>query len=40
MKRKLTFEDYLFAAAAIIGVGTISLFAVSTVLNLIVYLIK
>jgi hypothetical protein len=40
MKRKLTFEDYFFASAAIMGVGTISLFAVSTVLNLIVYLIK
>lgn len=40
MKRKLTFEDYFFATAAIMGVGTISLFTVSTVLNLIVYLIK
>lgn len=40
MKRKLTFEDYFFTSAAIMGVGVIVLFGVSTVLNLIVYLIK
>ena len=40
MKRKLEPSDYIFATAAIVGVGVIILFGVSTILNLVIYLIK
>jgi hypothetical protein len=40
MKRKLEPSDYIFAFAAIIGVGVIVLFGISTVAKLIIHLIK
>jgi hypothetical protein len=40
MKKGIEPEDVFFAIAAVIGVGAISLFAVSTILSLVIYLIK
>jgi hypothetical protein len=40
MRRKLEPSDYIFATAAIIGVGVIVLFGVSAVAKLIIHLIK
>ena len=40
MKRDVKPDEVFFVIAAITGVGAISLFAVSTVLNLVIYLIK
>lgn len=40
MKRKLEPSDYVFAIAAIIGVGVVVLFGISSLAKLIIYLIK
>jgi hypothetical protein len=40
MKRDIKPDDVFFIIAATIGVAVISLYAVSAVLNLIIYLIK
>jgi len=40
MKRKIQPDEVLFVAAATMGVTVILLYAISTVLNLVIYLIK
>ena len=40
MKRKIEPEDVLFTIAAIIGVGLIVLFSITTIAKLVIHLIK